>query len=63
VIFHLLVVLAGLLMHVVAQAWAWRPSYGAHYRQLIENIALYGYYVAIEAALIFAILYLSPYLY
>ncbi|MFL5801231.1 MAG: cytochrome c oxidase subunit I [Roseiflexaceae bacterium] len=62
VVFHLLAVLAGLLMHVVAQAWAWLPSYGAHYRQLIENIALYGYYVAIEAALIFVTLYLSPYL-
>jgi heme/copper-type cytochrome/quinol oxidase subunit 3 len=62
VVFHLLVVLVGLLMHVLAQAWTWRPNYGAHYRQLVENIAFYGYYVAIEAVLIFVILYLSPYL-
>jgi cytochrome c oxidase subunit I+III len=62
VVFHLLVILAGLLMNVIAQAWTWRPNYGARYRQLIENIMLYGYYIAIEAVLVFATLYLSPYL-
>ncbi|HEU5103655.1 MAG TPA: cytochrome c oxidase subunit I [Roseiflexaceae bacterium] len=59
--FHLLVVVAGLVMNVIARAWTWRLNYGARYRQRIENLALYGYYVAIEAALIFVTLYLSPY--
>jgi cytochrome c oxidase subunit I+III len=59
--FQIAVVVASVIMNGIAQLWAWRGRYSARHRQMVENLALFGYFIAVEAAIVFATLYLGPY--
>jgi cytochrome c oxidase subunit I+III len=61
-VFQLLIALGGLIMNAFAQFWAWQGRYSARYHQTIENLALYGAFVAASALLVAATLYGAPYL-
>lgn len=58
--FHGAHVVAGLLMNLVVQFWAWRGFFSARRHELVSNAALYWHFVDAVWIAVFTSLYLIP---
>jgi heme/copper-type cytochrome/quinol oxidase subunit 3 len=59
---HAALMVVGLAMHVAAQAQAWAGGVTASHPAVMENTAIFWYFLALAWVAIFATLYLWPYI-
>ena len=60
--FQSLFMIGGLIMNIMTQYWAWAGNYDRRHYQTVENTALYWYFTVVSGLVVFATLYLAPYI-